>query len=79
MIDLGWDGAMYASTRGKDSVLGQYIPFINWYDSDSEDDYEQIDVRAGKLAHTIGRPFDEKGRHMILRNMDGTVMRVQLN
>jgi hypothetical protein len=78
LIYLGWDGAMYVSTRGKHNVLGQYVPFINGYDSDFEDDYEPINVRAGKLARTIGRPFDEKGRHMIFRNMDGTVKRVQL-
>jgi hypothetical protein len=70
LIDLGWDGAMYVSTRGRHAVIDKYVPFINGYDSDSEDEYEPIDVEAGKRAGIIGLSPDEKGKHIIFRMMN---------
>ena len=78
LIDLGWCGAMYVAKRAKhDNITGQYVPFITGYDSDEQDEYEPIDVEAGKRAGIIGRPLDEKGRYMVYRANE--VHRVQLN
>jgi hypothetical protein len=78
LFDLGWDGAMYVSTRGKHAVIDQYVPFINGYDSDSEDDYEPIDVQAGKRAGIIGLSPEEIGKHIIFRMLEGDVRHVVL-
>lgn len=69
LIELGWDGAMYNSVRGRHAVKGCYVPFICGYDSDAEDDYEPINVQAGKLAGTIGLPPGEIGLYMILADL----------
>ena len=53
------DGAKYNS-----STVGSWCPFICGYDSDSDDNYEPINVKAGKKVGTIGLLQDEVGLHM---------------
>lgn len=64
LISLGWDGAMYVSLLGRHAAQGHYVPFICGYDSDPDDDYEPIDIQAGKRAGTIGLSSDEIGLYM---------------
>ena len=64
LIDLGWDGAMYVSSQGqRHGLSGRYVPFIVGYDSDSGDEYEPINVRAGERAGIIGLPRSEVGSY----------------
>jgi hypothetical protein len=67
LISLGWDGAMYVSTHGHHAADGHYVPFICGYDSDADDDYEPIDIQAGKRAGTIGLS-DDDGLNMSVYN-----------
>ena len=69
LIALGWDGATYTSAKGKHEAVGLRVPFIVGYDSDSDDEYERIDVTAGKLAGTVGLSPEEKGSYMAIPNM----------
>jgi len=71
LIDLGWDGATYTSTRGKHAAVGHHVPFIPGYDSDADDEYEPIDVAAGKRAGVIGIPPEENGLYMLMPAMGG--------
>jgi hypothetical protein len=71
LIDLGWDGAMYVCSQARHAATGQYVPFIVGYDSDEDDEYEPIDVQAGKRAGTIGLPADEIGLYMTIPSMEG--------
>lgn len=71
LVALGWDGATYTSTRGKHAAVGHHVPFVAGYDSDEEDDYEPINVAAGKRAGVIGLPPDENGLYMTIPSMDG--------
>jgi hypothetical protein len=64
LVALGWDGAMYISSRGRHAAKGHYVPFICGYDSDADDTYEPIDIQAGKRAGTIGLSPDENGKFM---------------
>ena len=64
LIDLVWDGARCVSTKGKHAAHGFFVPFVPGYDSDSEDEYEKIDIHAGKRAGTVGLPEDEVGLYM---------------
>ncbi len=51
LIDLNWDGSLYPSkTAG-----GAPVPFIHGYDSDSDDEYEPIDIERAKREGTIGQ------------------------
>ena len=70
LIDLGWDGSWYTSTRANHAVRGQYVPFIFGYDSDEEDEYEPFDVEARKREGTIGRPIELKGRYISMLQMN---------
>jgi hypothetical protein len=63
---LGWDGAMYPSSRGKHEASGMYVPFIPGYDSDEDDEYDRIDVEAARQAGIVGLPPDEVGRYMYM-------------
>ena len=78
LIALGWDGAMYVSTRARHAANGHYVPFIVGYDSDADDEYEPIDVRAGRRAGTIGLPNNEVGLYMEVPEMSGGVQIVQI-
>ncbi|GAX28078.1 hypothetical protein FisN_2Hu104 [Fistulifera solaris] len=50
LIDLNWDGSLYLSkTAG-----GLPVPFIHGYDSESDDEYEPIDIERAKREGTIG-------------------------
>ena len=60
LIAMGWDGAMYLSTK----VKGSYVPFISGYDSDPDDRYDPIDVQAGKRMGIIGLPPNDVGLYM---------------
>lgn len=71
LIELGWDGAMYTATRGKHAAKGHYVPFIVGYDSDADDEYELVDVPAGKHAGIIGLPAEENGLYMTLPDPRG--------
>jgi hypothetical protein len=64
LISLGWDGAMYLSMQGRHAAEGHYVPFICGYDSDPDDDYEPIDIQAGKRAGIIGLSDDDNGLYM---------------
>jgi hypothetical protein len=64
LIALGWDGATYTSTKGKHAATGHAVPFIVGYDSDADDEYELIDLQAGKRAGIIGLPPDVVGCYM---------------
>jgi hypothetical protein len=81
LTELGWDGAMYSATKGRHAAIGLYVPFICGYDSDADDDYEPINIQAGKRAGTIGLPPDETGRYMEIPDMrnQGQRQLVQLN
>lgn len=81
LIALGWDGAMYVSTKGRHAANGLYVPFVVGYDSDEDDTYEPINVQAGKRAGTIGLPSDEVGLYMAIPDMQnpGRRQMVQLN
>ena len=68
LIDLGWDGAMYTSTRARHAASGLYCPFIAGYDSDSEEEYEPIDVQRGKREGTIGLSASQVGLYMTIPN-----------
>ena len=70
LIALGWDGAMYTSARGQHAANGHYVPFVVGYDSDADDEYEPIDVQAGKRAGIIGLPSEENGFYMALPDFD---------
>ncbi|GAX28081.1 hypothetical protein FisN_2Hu101 [Fistulifera solaris] len=50
LIDLQWDGSL---TRSK-TAKGYSVPFIPGYDSDSDDEYEPIDIERGRREGTIG-------------------------
>lgn len=69
LIALGWDGAMYLSTKGRHAAHGLYVPFVAGYDSDTEDTYEPVDVQSGKRAGTIGLPPDEPGLYLSVPKM----------
>ena len=64
LIYLEWDGAMYCSSQGRHAASGRYVPFIVGYDSDSDDEYEPIDVREGERAGIIGLPRHDVGSFM---------------
>lgn len=66
LISIGWDGAKYVSTKSRNAAAGQYVPFIPGYDSDSCDEYEEIDFGAGKRAGTIGLPSEDVGLYMTI-------------
>ena len=66
LVSLGWDGAMYCATRGRHAANGHYVPYIPGYDSDADDEYEAIDIAAGKRAGIIGLPPEENGLYMTL-------------
>lgn len=70
LIALGWDGAMYVSTRGRHEAESHYVPFVVGYDSDAEDEYEPIDIQRGKRAGTIGLPANEQGLYMVTPDMN---------
>jgi hypothetical protein len=50
LIDLQWDGSLTSSK----TVKGYSVPFIPGYDSDSDDEYEPIDIERGRREGTIG-------------------------
>ena len=58
LMALGWDGATYVSTRGqgRHAADSHHVPFVCGYDSDSEDEYEPIDIAKGKREGVIGIP-----------------------
>lgn len=80
LIDFGWDGSWYTSSRGKHDATDMFVPFIDGYDSDEEEEYEPFDVEAGKRAGTIGRPTELKGRYMAFREpgLEPTLVRINL-
>jgi hypothetical protein len=63
LVALGWDGAKYVAS-GDHEAKGLWCPFVCGYDSDPENQYDRIDVVAGKRAGTIGLPQDEVGLYM---------------
>lgn len=80
LIKLGWDGAKYVSTRSRHAADGLYVPFIPGYDSDTDDEYDPIDVAQGKEEGTIGLPLDEVGLYMTVPEFnDRPETLVQLN
>ncbi|GAX23809.1 hypothetical protein FisN_20Hu009 [Fistulifera solaris] len=54
LLDLIWDGSLYVPTKGSHEVDGHHVPFIPGYDSDSEDEYEPIDIERGLREGTVG-------------------------
>ena len=70
LVSLGWDGAMYGATRGSHAAVGHYVPYIPGYDSDADDEYEPIDIAAGKRAGVIGLPPEEDGLYMTLPDIN---------
>lgn len=67
LIALGWDGAMYNSSKGRGhGVKGRYVPFIVGYDSDSEDEYEPVDIPTGQRAGVIGLSAELQGAYMTM-------------
>ena len=73
---LGWDGAMYRS-----DTLENWVPYIEGYDSDDEDEYESFDRRKARKERTLGLPMEEAGKIMSVPNLgdlDGGVRYVQL-
>jgi hypothetical protein len=47
---LNWDGAMTVSR----TLDGECVPFVCGYDSDPQDEYEQVDMAAAKRRGIIG-------------------------
>ena len=45
---MHWDGAMYKS----DTYPGVWVPYVDGYVSDSEHEYEKLNINAAKLAGT---------------------------
>jgi hypothetical protein len=50
LVDLRWDGSLYLSSTPN----GEAVPFIQSFDSDSEEEYEPINIQRGKREGTIG-------------------------
>lgn len=63
LIALGWDGAKYVA-QGNHAAKGLWCPFVCGYDSDSDNEYDTIDVTAGKKTGTVGLTDDEVGLYM---------------
>jgi hypothetical protein len=78
LLALNWDGSLYVSTRAKHAANGYHVPFIPGYDSDSEDEYEPIDIQNGKQQGTIGISDAQVGLYMEFPFDDGTKL-VQLS
>jgi hypothetical protein len=74
LVDLGWDGATYTSTKGRHAARGHHVPFICGYDSDEADTYEPIDLAAGKRNGVIGIPREENGLFMTIPGPQGLQM-----
>ncbi|GAX22654.1 hypothetical protein FisN_17Lh147 [Fistulifera solaris] len=64
LLALNWDGSLYVSTRAKHAANGYHVPFIPGYDSDSEDEYEPIDIQRGKQQGTISLSDAQVGLYM---------------
>jgi hypothetical protein len=61
---------MYISTKGRGhGVQGQHVPFVVGYDSDEADEYDRVDVQAGKAAGVIGLSGQEMGLYMTVRSV----------
>ena len=69
LIALGWDGARY-NCHGNHAAKGVWVPFVPGYDSDSDDEYEPIDVAEGKRNGVFGLPDEEFGLYMTIADME---------
>ena len=70
---LGWDGAIYNS-----QTLGTWVPFIDGYDSNENDEYKLFNKREARSAGIIGLPIDMIGKLAMTLGVNGETRYMQL-
>lgn len=70
LVDMGWDGAKYNST-----TIESWVPYVPGYDSDSDDEYERVDLSEGKRQGLIGLTEDDVGLRMDIPGQKMVILR----
>lgn len=70
LIEMGWDGAKYNS-----STIKSWVPYIPGYDSDSDDEYERVNLADGKRQGLIGLTEEDVGLRMDIPGQKMVVLR----